>query len=118
MIYSRIQLKINSLAKSKFRSKFKLDSKDKKYIETKGLEEIENQVLDFITKKLAPEKPTNDGRQTPFTGHPIFKAQHATATCCRTCISKWHKIPKNKILNKLQISYIKTIIMYWLRQKS
>ncbi len=24
-------------------------------------------------------------------GHPVFVAQHATATCCRECIRKWHK---------------------------
>ncbi len=36
-----------------------------------------------------------DGRQTPREGNTIFYAQHATASCCRTCIEYWHGIPKN-----------------------
>lgn len=33
------------------------------------------------------------GRQTPYRGHPVFVAQHAAATCCRTCLERWHAIP-------------------------
>jgi hypothetical protein len=29
-----------------------------------------------------------DGRQTPMRNHPVFIAQHATATCCRGCLEK------------------------------
>jgi hypothetical protein len=31
-------------------------------------------------------------------GHPIFVAQHATATCCRGCLTKWHRIPQGQPL--------------------
>ncbi len=36
-------------------------------------------------RETAPRaaEPRNDGKQTPFRGHPVFTAQHATATCCR-----------------------------------
>ena len=33
-------------------------------------------------RRLEPAQPANDGRQTPWRGHPVFTAQHATATCC------------------------------------
>ena len=38
-----------------------------------------------------------DGKQTPMKNHPVFIAQHATATCCRGCLEKWHHIPKEKV---------------------
>lgn len=50
-------------------------------------------------------------------GHPVFIAQHATATCCRTCLYKWHKIPPNKELNKKEIDYIINIIMLWIKKE-
>ena len=42
----------------------------------------------FVTQRLAPTAPRNDGRQTPMRGHPVFTAQHATATCCRQCLAR------------------------------
>ena len=41
---------------------------------------------DLITKRLAPAEPYKDGKQTPYRGHPVFVAQHATATCCRSSL--------------------------------
>jgi hypothetical protein len=37
--------------------------------------------VDFLSKRLAAASPPNDGKQTPFKGHPVFTVQHATATC-------------------------------------
>jgi len=50
-----------------------------------------SQALDFITARLAPALLKNDGKQTPMRGHPVFIAQHATATCCRRCLWKWYQ---------------------------
>lgn len=47
-------------------------------------------------------------------GHPVFIAQHATATCCRSCLYKWHKIAKDKELSSEEIDYIVDIIMTWI----
>ena len=84
---------LDKLAKSKFRSKFKLRSKELEYIKDKGLEKIRSHAYDFIRDRVALAEPINDGKQTPMRGHPVFIAQHATATCCRGCIEKWHKFP-------------------------
>lgn len=78
------------LSRSKFRSKFHLNEKDYAYIQQKGLDVIEQHARDFVSKRLAPGYIVNDGRQTPMKGHPVFIAQHATATCCRGCLYKWH----------------------------
>lgn len=47
-------------------------------------------------------------------GHPVFIAQHATGTCCRNCLYKWHGISKNINLTNNQINYIVDIIMTWI----
>lgn len=105
------------LSKSKFRSKFHLSSKDKLYIEEKGMETVEQHAHDFIEKRLAPQNLTNDGHQTPWKGHPVFIAQHATATCCRNCLYQWHHIPKGRCLTKKEQDYIVHIIIQWIRNE-
>lgn len=102
------------LSKSKFRSSFKLKTKDIDYINEKGFDTIKSHAYDFISKRLAPEVILNDGKQTPMRGHPVFIAQHATATCCRSCLYKWHKIKPDKELNCNEINYIVKLIMLWI----
>lgn len=102
------------LAKSEFRSRFKLSKKDMAYIEEKGLETIRRHAEDFISKRIAPAYIKNDGKQTPMKNHPVFVAQHATATCCRGCISKWHHLPKGRILTDREQAYLVDIIMEWI----
>ena len=102
------------LSKSKFRSKFHLSEKDKLYIDEKGMDTIERHAHDFIESRLAPKDLLNDGHQTPWKGHPVFVAQHATTTCCRNCLYKWHHIPKGRALTKKEQDYIVHIIMQWI----
>lgn len=106
---------LKKLSKSKFRSSFKLNEKYKEYVNQKGYEKIKEHAYDFITKRLAPSFIPNDGKQTPMKGHPVFIAQHATATCCRGCLYKWHKIEQGKNLNKEEIDYIVSVIMDWIK---
>ena len=113
----RVDKILDSLAKSNFRSKFHLQEKDKNYINTKTLSTIREHAYTFITKRLAPSVILNDGKQTPMKGHPVFIAQHATATCCRGCLEKWHKIPAGVELSKEQIDYIVDVIMTWITRQ-
>lgn len=108
---------LNRLSKSKFRNSFHLKEKDKKYIKEKGLQTIVEHTYNFINERLKPENPINDGKQTPMKGHPSFIAQHATATCCRSCLYKWHKIEKNKELTKNEINYIVAVIITWIKKE-
>ena len=114
---NRIENILNNLSKSNFRSKFHLKQKDKDYIKEKGMDKIREHAYDFITKRLGPSDISNDGKQTPMRGHPVFIAQHATATCCRGCLYKWHKIPKGVELKGEQIDYIVNVIMTWIEKE-
>ena len=44
----------------------------------------------------------------------MFIAQHATATCCRGCLAKWHHIPQGEALSEAQQQYIVRVIHHWL----
>ena len=106
--------KLAALKQSKFRSKFRLTQKDRDYIAVKGLRTIKDHAFKFINSRIAPELPKNDGKQTPMRGHPVFVAQHATATCCRGCIQKWHGIEKGRALNPEELDYVVALIMGWI----
>ena len=111
---STIPEKLASLKKSKFRSRFKLSQKDLDYIATKGLETIKEHAFQFINSRIAFAYPKNDGKQTPMRGHPVFIAQHATATCCRKCIQKWHGFEKGRALIEAEVDYVMALIMGWI----
>ena len=111
-----IDNKLDSLSKSKFRSSFKLKSKDLEYIYNKGYDELEEHAYKFIRERLADEIIENDGKQTPMRGHPVFVAQHATACCCRGCLYKWHHIKKNKKLSEKEIKFIVCLIIECIRR--
>lgn len=106
--------KLDILANSKFRNSFKLTDKDRKYILDNGINKIVEHAYDIINKRLSSEYIYNDGKQTPMRGHPVFIAQHATGTCCRDCLYKWHHISKNKKLSDNEINYIVNIIISWI----
>lgn len=112
-----IESKLDELEKSKFRSSFKLRKKELAYIDAKGLETIKSHAYDFIGKHLAPAIIPNDGKQTPMRNHPVFIAQHATGTCCRSCLYKWHHIPKDRALTDNEINYIVSLIMSWIKKE-
>ena len=116
IIDQNIPHKLEKLSLSKFRSRFKLDGKDIEYIKRIGLLKVESHARNFITQKLSAALPKNDGKQTFFKGHPVFKAQHATATCCRSCLAKWHRIPTAIALDKSSIDSIVKIIMAWIEK--
>lgn len=112
-----INNKLNSLEKSKFRASFHLNKKMIEYIDIKGLELVESHCNDFIDKNLKTYNKEKDGKQTPTKNHPVFVAQHATATCCRGCIEKWYHIPKEKVLQENEIKCIKAMIMEWIKKE-
>ncbi len=105
------------LSRSPFRQKFHLGHTEYHYCEQKGEDCIKEHAVSFVAERLAPARPVNDGKQTPMRGHPVFIAQHATATCCRGCLSKWHNIPQHKSMTTEQQSWVIDVILHWLRQE-
>lgn len=110
----RIEDALLRLQSSNFRARFHLSEKDRQYIDEKGLDTIRKHAEDFVSKRLTPDVIENDGKQTPMRGHPVFVAQHATATCCRGCLEKWYHVKKGIQLTSLQQEKIVNLIMAWI----
>jgi len=110
-----MQQLFEALNKSKFRGRFRLGSKESEYLQVKGIPVILEHARGFVRDRLAAAEPVNDGRQTPMRNHPVFIAQHATATCCRACLEKWHDIRRGVELTDEQVEYIVSVIAHWLR---
>jgi len=110
----RLENIFKKLSGSRFRSNFKLNYREARYLRQKGLQTILEHGRGFLQKRLAPALPANDGEQTRRGGHPVFRAQHATATCCRNCLLKWHGISKEKKLSDEELDYILRVIERWL----
>lgn len=112
-----IETALEKLEKSRFRASFHLTRKDIEYIKEKGLDTVRRHAEDFVRTKLAPAQPLNDGKQTPTHGHPVFRAMHATACCCRGCLNKWYKVPKKRELTPAQQEKIVNLIMAWIEKQ-
>ena len=105
------------LAGSKFRSRFRLAAEDLAYIERVGLETVRRHAEDFVREKLGPAEPVNDGKQTPMRGHPIFKAMHGSAMCCRGCMEKWWKVKRGVPLTDAQKAKAVDFLMAWVERR-
>jgi exodeoxyribonuclease V alpha subunit len=109
------------IERSKFRNSFQLKKADLEYLKEKGYREVERHAREIVAKRLAPAEIPNDGKQTPMRGapkgHPVFLAQHATGTCCRGCLEKWHGIPQGRALTEEEQNYIVRVIMEWITRQ-
>ncbi len=108
---------LQRLSRSKFRSRFRLGGSERVYAMEKGRETIAVHARDFIATRIARAEPKNDGRQTPMRGHPVFVAQHATATCCRGCLAKWHGVPAGRALSTDEQERIVAVVMAWIARE-
>jgi predicted Fe-S protein YdhL (DUF1289 family) len=104
-----------ALATSSFRRRFHLAPTERSYLETHGLPAVLVQAEELIARRLAPAQPPNDGKQTPFRGHPVFVAQHATGTCCRGCLAKWHDVARGAELTDEEQAHVIATLERWLR---
>ncbi len=102
------------LQRSEFRRSFHLTPVERRILEQHGYDAMRQFASDIIQKRLTA--PFNDGRQTPKTGHPVFIAQHATATCCRKCLQKWHQIPQHRELTEEEQIYITLLLLRWIKK--
>ena len=94
-----------------------LDEKAVRHAQRKGSIQLKEAARHRLTKYLAPARPARDGRQTPFEGNAIFYAQHATATCCRTCLEYWHNITKGRELTAKEKDYCAALVDCFLDER-
>ena len=109
-----IDQKLEQLARQPFRAKFHLRGRDAATVELRGMTVVRRHAFELLRTRLAPAQPAKDGKQTPYRGHPVFVAQHATATCCRGCLERWHGIPKGRELTEAEQSHVVDVICRWI----
>ena len=77
------------LSRSNFRSRFHLKAQDKQYIREKGWNTIADHAADFVSKRLAPAEPKNDGRCSsrsmlpPAAAAAVWRNGMASRRACR-----------------------------------
>jgi hypothetical protein len=109
-----IDATLSALAKQPFRARFHLRGRDAATVQLRGMEAVRAHARELLAARVAPAAPRKDGKQTPYRGHPVFVAQHATATCCRTCLERWHGIPKGRELTADELDYAVEVICRWI----
>ena len=108
--------RLERLARFPFRRRFHLRGRERALVELRGMTAIREHAQELIDKRVAPARPAKDGRQTPWRGHPVFVAQHATATCCRTCLAKNHDIAPGAELTAEERDYVVEVICRWIER--
>jgi Domain of unknown function (DUF4186) len=114
---NRIDARLDALEGQSFRAKFHLRGREAALVQLRGREAIRAHAQDLIGKRLAPALPYKDGKQTPYRGHPVFVAQHATATCCRSCLERSHDIPRGRELTADERAYVVEVIWRWIERE-
>ncbi|MFF4486126.1 DUF4186 domain-containing protein [Streptomyces sp. NPDC001544] len=109
--------RLDAISRQPFRAKFRLRGRELATAELKGPATMRWHAYDLIAKRVAPAEPVKDGKQTPYRGHPVFVAQHATATCCRSCLQRWHGIPKGRELSRAELVYVVDVICRWIERQ-
>ncbi len=109
-----LDARLHRIGQHHFRAKFRLRDRDRAVVDLRGIVTVRRHAEELVERRLAPAEPHNDGRQTPYRGHPVFVAQHATATCCRTCLERWHGIPAGRALDDDEQGYVVEAICRWI----
>jgi len=106
-----------ALAGSRFRRRFRLRGAELAYLRRRGADAVLRHAEELLDGRLFPARPPGDGRQTPMRGHPVFLAQHATGTCCRGCLRKWHGIEQGRALTPGERRHVLGAIARWLEEQ-
>jgi uncharacterized protein DUF4186 len=91
-----------------------IDDQARDHALRKGRAALLGSVANRIAKSVGVENPYRDGQQTPFQGNVIYYAQHATASCCRTCIEYWHGIEKGRPLTSDEQDYLIQLVTLYI----
>ncbi|WP_372655987.1 DUF4186 family protein [Halobacteriovorax sp.] len=99
---------------SKVCCKFKLKDEQWEYLAKRGFDTILLEGRSLIVKIFNEDSLSHSCKVAPVQTHPIYIALHATGTCCRSSLEKWHKIPKSKELKEKDIFYILLVVKEWI----
>lgn len=112
-----LDARLDAIARQRFRARFRLDGRERATVELRGMPAIRRHAGEIVARRVAPAAPRKDGRQTPYRGHPVFVAQHATATCCRSCLARNHGIAKGRELTRDEQAYVVDAICRWIERE-
>jgi len=112
-----LDARLTRIGQRPFRAGFRLRGEERATVDLRGMATIRRHAGELIGRRLAPAEPKNDGRQTPYRGHPVFVAQHATATCCRVCLERWHGIRAGRELDAAERAYVAEAICRWIARQ-
>ncbi len=112
-----IDERLDAIGRHPFRARFHLRGRERAIVQLHGMSTVRRHAADLFAKRVAPAQPRKDGKQTPYRGHPVFVAQHATATCCRTCLARFHEIPQGVELDADQQAYAVDVICRWIERE-
>ena len=114
---AEIDVLLARISQQPFRARFHLTGRERSAAELNGGETIRRHADELVASRLAPAAPYKDGKQTPYRGHAVFVAQHATATCCRVCLEKWHGISQHHELDEAERDYVVDVICRWIERE-
>jgi hypothetical protein len=86
------------------------------YARRKGRKKLLSDLPDFLRKHIGPPRDAFDGRRVPWPQrtpqrmNPYFYGQHATGTCCRTCLETWYGIPQDRKLSPKEIIFFTAVL--------
>ena len=109
--------RLDAIGRQPFRARFRLRGRERAIVQLRGMAAVRAHAAKLFAQRVAPAQPRKDGRQTPYRGHPVFVAQHATATCCRTCLERFHEIPKGHRLDGHEQAYAVDVICRWIERE-
>ena len=75
-----------------------------------GRRRLNTWMLDRLATTIGGPADDFDWQGTPYDGHVVFYAQHATATCCRACVEEWHGIPPDRALTEREMQYMVLLV--------
>ncbi len=109
-----IDTRLEAITRQPFRARFHLRGRERALVLLRGMGAIRAHAEELVGARVAPAQPRRDGKQTPYRGHPVFVAQHATATCCRGCLERNHQITRGHDLAPEEHAYVTDVIMRWI----
>jgi predicted Fe-S protein YdhL (DUF1289 family) len=112
-----IDARLDALATQRFRAGFHLRDRERALVHLRGMQAVRRHAEELIAARVGPAEPRRDGRQTPYRGHPVFVAQHATATCCRGCLERNHRIARGHELRADEQRHVVDVIMRWIERE-
>lgn len=85
----------------------------------RGLKAIRERAKQIVSKKIGhPPVSRWDYRNCPQEGTEVIEyGRHATATCCRPCLERWHNIPQNAFLTEEQIKYCVDLVELYVKDR-